>query len=121
MGYSAGDPGAYATDTDDDGYTAATDGPVIQPVDGVSGDEYDDTWGAARSGGRTHEGVDIMADEGTPVRAIASGEVVKGFTASSAASSSGSRAMTGTTTTTRICRRARSTICRSDNGWRRAR
>lgn len=64
-----------------DGYTdPSTDGPVIQPVDGVSGDEYDDTWGAARSGGRTHEGVDILADEGTPVRAIASGTVVDDFT-----------------------------------------
>jgi murein DD-endopeptidase MepM/ murein hydrolase activator NlpD len=43
--------------------------PVAGPVSFV------DSWGAPRSGGRTHEGVDMMADYGTPVVAIVSGTI----------------------------------------------
>ena len=34
-----------------------------------------DSWGYPRSGGRTHEGVDMMASYGTPVYAIVSGSI----------------------------------------------
>ena len=43
----------------------------------VKGHQFADTWGAARSGGRRHEGVDIFADKGTPVRSTTEGIVTK--------------------------------------------
>ncbi len=43
------------------------------PVDGFS--VYSDTWGAPRSGGRRHEGVDFLAARGTPVVAVEDGTV----------------------------------------------
>ncbi|MFA9204709.1 MAG: M23 family metallopeptidase [Flavobacteriales bacterium] len=37
------------------------------PVKGVSRDQLRDTWGAARSSGRRHQGIDIFAARGTPI------------------------------------------------------
>lgn len=58
---------------------AATGSRVIQgqalqacPVPGSS---FVDSWGAPRSGGRTHQGTDMMAPYGTPVYAAQSGTV----------------------------------------------
>lgn len=47
------------------------------PVYGVAVDDVADTWGAARSEGRTHEGVDIFAERGTPVFSATDGYVVR--------------------------------------------
>jgi len=52
-------------------------GPVVRPLVGA---KLTDTYGAARSGGRKHEGIDIFAPEGTPIHAVAGGTVVQGFT-----------------------------------------
>ncbi len=45
---------------------------------------YDNTWGAARSGGRGHQGTDIMAPKQTVVMAVADGVVETLDTASGA-------------------------------------
>jgi murein DD-endopeptidase MepM/ murein hydrolase activator NlpD len=49
-------------------------GIMFCPVDGPV--DFTDTWGYARSGGRSHKGVDMMASSGTPTVAPVSGEVV---------------------------------------------
>jgi len=48
-------------------------GGMACPVDGFH--SFTDTWGAPRSGGRTHEGVDMLADRGTPVVAVEDGSI----------------------------------------------
>ncbi|WP_367109692.1 M23 family metallopeptidase [uncultured Psychrobacter sp.] len=43
----------------------------------LPGQHLTDTWGAARSQGRSHEGIDIFADRGTPIQATTQGIVRK--------------------------------------------
>ena len=47
------------------------------PVQGIGPAALADTWGAARSEGRKHEGIDIFALRGTPVIASTHGVVVR--------------------------------------------
>ena len=46
---------------------------IICPIQGPSA--YGDSWGAPRSGGRRHQGVDMLAPVGTPLQAVVSGFV----------------------------------------------
>jgi len=47
------------------------------PVEGVAPQDLSDTWGHARSGGRSHEGIDIFAARRTPVRSTTPGIVAR--------------------------------------------
>ncbi|MGA1297545.1 MAG: peptidoglycan DD-metalloendopeptidase family protein [Ilumatobacteraceae bacterium] len=46
---------------------------IVCPIRGSAA--CGDTWGAPRSGGRRHEGVDMLASTGTPLVAVASGRL----------------------------------------------
>ena len=52
-------------------------GPLIVPVSGVKYSQLQDTWGAARSNGRQHQGIDIFAAKGTEVLSATDGIVLK--------------------------------------------
>ena len=46
------------------------------PVDGVARGQLTDSWGSPRPGGRHHEGIDIFAKRGTPIRSTTRGIVL---------------------------------------------
>lgn len=50
-------------------------GTMVCPVDGAV--TFRDSWGEPRSGGRGHQGVDMMASTGTPLVAIESGYIYR--------------------------------------------
>ncbi|RZA19545.1 MAG: M23 family metallopeptidase [Lysobacteraceae bacterium] len=47
------------------------------PVQGIRAKRIADTWGGPRSGGRSHQGTDIFAARGTPVRSATPGIVLR--------------------------------------------
>jgi peptidoglycan LD-endopeptidase LytH len=57
-------------------YTQELQAPLPVPVQGVAARALADTWGASRSQGRTHEGIDIFARCGQPVLSATEGIVL---------------------------------------------
>lgn len=54
---------------------------LVMPVSGVTPDQLSDTFGAPRSNGRSHRGVDIFSELGTPVVSAKTGTVIRVGTA----------------------------------------
>ena len=52
---------------------------LLIPVEGKTAADLDDTFTDARSEGRSHDAIDIMAAAGTPVLAVADGQIEKLF------------------------------------------
>jgi murein DD-endopeptidase MepM/ murein hydrolase activator NlpD len=53
---------------------------LVLPVQGVTPEKLQNTYGDERSGGRVHEAIDILAPRNTPVLAVEDGRVAKLFT-----------------------------------------
>ena len=64
---------------------------------------YVDSWGAARSGGRSHQGTDVMAPHGARVFAFVNGVVSRESTSSNGGIQLTCRATTGSSTSTPTC------------------
>jgi peptidoglycan LD-endopeptidase LytH len=65
--------------------TQAGAGPIAEPtgpfVCPVNGSKFSNDWGQPRSGGRVHEGTDMLAPRGTPIVASAPGVVKRSSSA----------------------------------------
>lgn len=70
--------GSGDTTTTSTATTTTTTVPAAAQTCPVNGPHsFTDTWGAPRSGGRTHQGVDMLAARGTPLVAIEAGTITR--------------------------------------------
>jgi murein DD-endopeptidase MepM/ murein hydrolase activator NlpD len=68
-------PSARTAETAESGAVATVSRTLKCPVDGPT--SFTDTFGAPRGGGRTHQGVDMFAAQGTPTVAITPGVILR--------------------------------------------
>ena len=73
---STGSSGSSGSGAGSSGSGVAASGQIVCPVAGPHG--FADTWGAPRSGGRVHQGVDMIAAVGVPIVAVEAGRVEYG-------------------------------------------
>lgn len=72
-------PAALAEGTQAGPGAAAAPSGLLLPVQGIAAAQLQDTFTDARSQGRVHDAIDILAAEGTPVLAVADGTIEKLF------------------------------------------
>ncbi|MGH8038217.1 MAG: M23 family metallopeptidase [Stenotrophomonas sp.] len=72
---SRAEPGATALAAE----SAAAPAGLLLPVQGITPAQLQDTFTDARSEGRVHDAIDILAPDGTPVLAVADGTIEKLF------------------------------------------
>lgn len=76
----AGDPFVNSSEAKSiESENAASSEKLMIPVIGIRGEDLRDTFDAARSEGRVHDAIDIMAAGGTPVVATTDGKIIKFF------------------------------------------
>ncbi len=57
-------------------YAERPDQNLVMPIQGIKKSELENTWHGPRPGGRLHEGQDIFAPLGTPIRSATDGYIV---------------------------------------------
>jgi len=72
-------PAEINTNQTENNITSESPSSLMIPVVGIKREQLQDTFKDSRSHGRVHNAIDIMAASGTPVVAVADGEIVKFF------------------------------------------